>query len=93
MVAIFMLTFLPSAAGVGDASFVAVAEVLLRLGLFVGSAIVLGILIVPRLVTYVASLRMGDVLIVVVLGLGLLGRARRLHHGRAHGGEPGLQDG
>lgn len=71
MVAIFMLTFLPSAAGVGDASFAAVAEVLLRLGLFVASAIVLGILIVPRLVTYVAGLRLGDVFIVVVIGLAL----------------------
>ena len=71
MLAVFILGLLSASASAGGASLEGVTIVLLKLGLFVASALVLGLLIVPRLVSYAASFKVDEVLTVVVIGLAL----------------------
>ncbi len=69
VLAVLILTLLSTAGGSGGFSAAAIAPVVAKLGVFVGAALVLGLVVVPRVVGYVARFPVGEVLIVTVLGL------------------------
>jgi CPA2 family monovalent cation:H+ antiporter-2 len=70
VIAVVVLTLLSgAAAGGGDFSLASVGAIVLRLALFLGAALVLGTLLVPRIVGYVASLRIDEMLVLVAVGL------------------------
>jgi CPA2 family monovalent cation:H+ antiporter-2 len=66
IIAVIVLTILTAASGGGEG--VGVGTLLLRLGLFLAAALVLGPLLVPRAVDWVAR-RAGDALVLVSVGL------------------------
>ena len=71
MCAVFILALLSASATAGGATLEGITTVALDLGLFVASALILGLLVVPRIVSHVAGLKVEEVLTVVVIGLAL----------------------
>ena len=69
ILAIAIIALLSSVAGHGTLDAAVVAATLLRLAIFLVVALVLGILIVPRLLTFVARFRSDEMLLITVLGL------------------------
>ncbi len=69
ILAIALLALLSSAAAPGGLDALYATQALMRLGVFVVVALVLGILIVPRLLAYVARFQSDEMLLVTVLGL------------------------
>lgn len=70
ILAVLILTFLATDIGLGTGAVLAnVGAVALRLALFLVAALVLGLVVVPRVVAWVARLRVGEVLVVTVVAL------------------------
>jgi CPA2 family monovalent cation:H+ antiporter-2 len=69
ILAIAIIALLSSVAGHGTLDAAVVAATLLRLAIFLVVALVLGILIVPRLLAFVARFRSDEMLLITVLGL------------------------
>ncbi|KPL28629.1 MAG: potassium transporter [Acidithiobacillales bacterium SM1_46] len=69
ILAIAIIALLSSVAGHGTLDAAVVAATLLRLAIFLVVALGLGILIVPRLLTFVARFRSDEMLLITVLGL------------------------
>jgi CPA2 family monovalent cation:H+ antiporter-2 len=69
ILAIGMIALLSGIAMTGSVNLVQVIETVARLVIFMVVAVVLGILIVPRLLAYVAGFKSNEMLLVTVLGL------------------------
>jgi CPA2 family monovalent cation:H+ antiporter-2 len=69
ILAIAIIALLSSAAAPGGLDAAHAAQTLMRLGVFLVVALVLGILIVPRLLSFVARFKSDEMLLVTVLGL------------------------
>jgi len=69
ILAIAIIALLSSVAGPGTLDPAEVAVTLLRLAIFLVVALVLGILIIPRLLSFVARFQSDEMLLVTVLGL------------------------
>lgn len=69
VLAVLILTILGTAGATGDVSTFQVGTVLVKLAIFLGAALVLGLVVVPRVVSYVARFEIDEVLVVTVLGL------------------------
>lgn len=67
--AILILVVLSSFATAGTITVVDVGWALLRIAMFMATALVVGLLFVPRLLAFVASFKRGEMLTVAVLGL------------------------
>jgi CPA2 family monovalent cation:H+ antiporter-2 len=87
ILAIAILALLSGVAGSGGISFGSVAKTLAELALFMVVTLVVGILAIPRLLTYVASFRSQETLLVAVLGLcfGFCLLVTKLHYSMALG--------
>jgi monovalent cation:H+ antiporter-2, CPA2 family len=69
LVAIVLIALLSSLALTGTVSAAAVAALVVRIAIFVVATLVLGLVLVPRVVDYVAKLRVEEVLILFVVGI------------------------
>jgi CPA2 family monovalent cation:H+ antiporter-2 len=69
IVAIIILVILSSLATAGTVTFVDVGWALLQVCAFMAAALVVGYLLIPRLIAFVAGFRRGEMLTVTVLGL------------------------
>ena len=69
ILAIAIIALLSGVAGPGALDAAEVATTLLRLGIFLVVALVLGILIVPRLLRFVAGFQSDEMLLITVLGI------------------------
>ncbi len=70
ILAVLMLTLLSAAGGAEALTPSAVGFLLGKFALFIVGALVLGLLVVPRFITYVAGLDLEDVLVVTAIALG-----------------------
>jgi CPA2 family monovalent cation:H+ antiporter-2 len=69
IVAIIILVILSSLAAAGTIAFVDVGWALLKVCAFMAAALVVGYLLIPRLIAFVAGFKRGEMLTVTVLGL------------------------
>lgn len=70
VLAVLMLTLLSAAGGADALTVASVGTLLATFALFIAVALVLGLLLVPRFVAYVAKLRLDDVLVTTAVALG-----------------------
>jgi len=70
ILAVLMLTLLSAAGGAEALTVASVGQVLGTFALFIAAALVLGLLVVPRFVAFVAKLELDDVLVTVAVALG-----------------------
>lgn len=69
LVAIVLIALLSSISLTGTVSVAAVAALVIRIAIFVVATLVIGLVLVPRLVDYVAKLRVEDLLVLLVVGI------------------------
>lgn len=87
ILAIVMIALLSGIAMTGSLEFAEVVRTTTRLGIFLAVALVLGLLAVPRLISYVAKFNSNEMLLITVLGLcfGVSLLAVKLHYSVALG--------
>lgn len=87
ILAIAIIALLSGIAMTGSLNFGEVVETVGRLGIFMSVALVLGLLLVPRLIGYVAKFKSNEMLLITVLGLcfGFSLLAVKLHYSVALG--------
>jgi len=69
LVAVVLLAVLPSVGGGGAGGLAVAGALALRMAVFVAVALVLGLAVVPRLVDYVATMRVEAILVLLAVGL------------------------
>ncbi|HWH08894.1 MAG TPA: cation:proton antiporter, partial [Candidatus Thermoplasmatota archaeon] len=68
VVAVLLIALLSSIALTGTVSAAAVGELLVRIAIFIVATLVLGLVVLPRLVDYVARLKVDEILVLIVVG-------------------------
>lgn len=68
VVAVLLIALLSSLALTGSVSAAALGELLARIAIFVVATLVLGLVVLPRLVDYVARLKVDEILVLIVVG-------------------------
>ncbi|MFA5861125.1 MAG: cation:proton antiporter [Candidatus Thermoplasmatota archaeon] len=69
VIAILLIALLSSIALTGSVSFIVVSGLVLRIAIFVVATLVIGLVVVPRVVDYIAKLRAEEVLVLFVVGI------------------------